>query len=203
MQVVTCRSPCFCESGFNPTMFSQTECLLPVKCDFFTFPLFLRQPKVPPNAVPCHPAAFQGAFWARVGRQESHTLWVETDPSAPLDPSFPEKACPCYYLPEVLFRKMVAIRSFHGSWKSVSWTKLKGERGGVHFRKAFRLGGLGAAHIQDWGVKNQHLIIACKYSIILCLWTGRCEAICTSFSDSRAGFLCFTSSVWTACDINI
>lgn len=38
------------------------------------------------------------------------------------------------------------MRSFHGSWKSVSWTRLNGERGGVHFWRAFLLGGLGAAH---------------------------------------------------------
>lgn len=49
-------------------------------------------------------------------------------------------------LPLVLLRKMVATRSFQGSWKSVSCTRWCGERGGVHFLKAFLLGGLRAIH---------------------------------------------------------
>lgn len=50
--------------------------------------------------------------------------------------------CFRWILPLVLFRKMVATRSFQGSWKRVSCTRLKGDRGGVHFLKAFLLGGL-------------------------------------------------------------
>lgn len=38
-----------------------------------------------------------------------------------------------WYLPLVLFRNIVAIRSFHGSWKRLSCTKLYGDLGGVHF----------------------------------------------------------------------
>lgn len=45
-------------------------------------------------------------------------------------------------LPLVLLRKIVATKSFHGSWKRVSCTRLNGDRGGVHFLNAFRLGGL-------------------------------------------------------------
>lgn len=61
-------------------------------------------------------------------------------------PAFTQHETVLLRLPEVLLRNMVAMRSFHGSWKSVSCTKLKGERGGVHFLKAFLLGGLRAAH---------------------------------------------------------
>lgn len=55
--------------------------------------------------------------------------------------------CECIWviLPLVLFRKMVATSSFQGSWKRVSCTRLKGERGGVHFLNAFLLGGLRTA----------------------------------------------------------
>lgn len=131
--------------------------------------------KVPPDAVPWNLApAFQSAFWAVVGvwGGKKGTLhgWklihLQRCSVGSRPPGIRE-TWPCFYLPEVLFRNMVAIRSFHGSWKSVSWIKLKGERGGVHFRKAFLLGGLGAARVQDHKVQNELLIIACKYSTVI------------------------------------
>lgn len=46
-------------------------------------------------------------------------------------------------LPLVLLRKMVATRCFHGSWNKLSWTRLYGDRGGVHCEEVVDLLGFG------------------------------------------------------------
>ena len=55
-------------------------------------------------------------------------------------------------LPLVLLRKMVATSSFQGSWKRLSWMRLKGERGGVHF-SSLRIWGRGSLTADPLGVK--------------------------------------------------
>lgn len=50
--------------------------------------------------------------------------------------------CKMLALTTCLIQKNGGHQELQGSWKSVSCTRLKGERGGVHFLKAFLLGGL-------------------------------------------------------------
>lgn len=76
------------------------------------------------------------------------------------------KICFRWIVPLVLFRKIVATRSFQGSWKRVSCTRLKGDRGGVHFLKAFLLGGLRPEETQLPCVQNH------KHDCLqICTWT--------------------------------
>lgn len=76
--------------------------------------------------------------------------------------------CVCWILPLVLFRKMVATRSFQESWKRVSCTRLKGERGGVHFLKAFLLGGLRPMYTWLYSINAEvHIYILHFYTSFL------------------------------------